>query len=488
MATDLFGEYYNNPTKSYIYANLLCNGASADEISFDITKDAGVISDNANTLASLDFSDVHVPLTQYTKDMKVINPYGLIYVKGIAQGDSYMTKAFGMVSEKTLGLEDWMYRTTAILHLKYVNEQGARVLKCITASGDDNFTFLENLQSLLDKNKIPITAEYKDDRYLYLTSTVLGYEFWLIDIELLVHLIDEDDSADDSTETIAGVENNLGFGYDDGWSVPQSPFNSVDRANAYSTDMNESDYRKIYDILGSNAISDENSNGTTDYIRENIDTDTLYNEYLFEDLTKYVPAHKYRNGAMKGCVVVATYPVFNADNIPDTQRSLRIGHLKDRIEDYYTSDENAFIGFPMYAHILRDVVDSYFSQYEYDIYTKWSNAYTYMNTGDGWIQPEEIPMIPQNYKDSDDAWSHSHVPNYYVLNSLYKDAVKYEAVGLYGYATYLSKTNGWMTMGQLYARTAVEDDESKNTHNLIPSFIIYNPNSFPVTVNYMTFA
>ena len=42
-------------------------------------------------------------------------------------------------------------------------------------------------------------------------------------------------------------------------------------------------------------------------------------------------------------------------------------------------------------------------------------------------------------------------------------------------------------MGQLYARTTVEDDESSNTRNLIPSFIIYNPNNFPVTVNYMTF-
>ena len=45
-----------------------------------------------------------------------------------------------------------------------------------------------------------------------------------------------------------------------------------------------------------------------------------------------------------------------------------------------------------------------------------------------------------------------------------------------------------MNMGQLYARTTVDDDESANTRNLITSFLIYNPNNFPVTVNYMTFA
>lgn len=492
MATDLFGEYYNNPTKSYIYSNLLCNGASADEISFDISKDSGVISDNANTLSMIDFSGIHVPLTQYTRDMKVINPYGLVYVKGVAHGDSYLTKAFGLVSEKTRNTENWMQRVTVILHIKYVNETGVKVLKCIVASGslDDNTTFVENLQKILDDNKISITAEYKDDGYLYLTSTVLGYEFWLTDIELLVYLGNgsiEEDFPELFTNNDSDTSNDLGFGYDDGWSGSSSPFNSVnttDSINVYSTQMSESNYREIYNILGNNAISDDSDDTHT---METIDEDILYNEYLFEDITKYVPAHKYRNGAMKGCVVVATYPVFNADNIPDTQRSLKIGHLKDRVEEFYTSDENAFMGFPMYVRVLRDVVDSYFSQYEYDTYNKWSNEYTYMNTNDGWIQPEEIPVIPYDY-NKDGSWSHSHVPNYYVLNSLYKDAIKYDAIGLYGYATYLSKHNEWMTMGQFYARTTIEDDETNNTKNLIPSFIIYNPNSFPVTVNYMTFA
>ena len=52
--TTLFDKYYNNPTKSYIYANMACNGTSADEISFDITKEQGVISDNEKNLSSID--------------------------------------------------------------------------------------------------------------------------------------------------------------------------------------------------------------------------------------------------------------------------------------------------------------------------------------------------------------------------------------------------------------------------------------------------
>jgi hypothetical protein len=493
MATDLFSTYYNNPTKSYIYSNLLCNGASADEISFDITKDSGVISDNENTLSSIDFSNVHVPLTQYTRDMKTINPYGFIYVKGIDQGDSYTSKAYGVISKHTLEIEDWMYRSTIILHLKYVNELGNKVLNCITASGSiyDNVSVIENIQILLDEKKIPIEVKY-DDKYIYLTSTTLGFEFWMLNIEMIVYLGNgdiEEDFPELFIQPDKGEDNDLGFGYDDGWVESKGPYTSTinsDTANAYTTPISETDYREIYNILGSNSVSVDN---TEEHDMQELDSSILYNEYLFEDLTKYIPAHKYRNGAMKGCVIVATYPTYNADDITSVQRSLKLGFLKDRVEEFFTSQENTFLGIPMYVRVVRDVVDSYYSQYEYDIYNKWSNAYTYLNTQDGWIQPEEIPAIPYEYNiNSNGSWSHSHVPNYYMLNTLYKDAIKYDAIGLYGYATYLSQHNGWETIGQLYTKTAIDDDESTNTYNLIPSFLIYNPNSFPVVVNYMTFA
>ena len=48
MATDLFGQYFNNPSKSYVYADMTCNGPSADEISFNLSDSNGVISDNEN--------------------------------------------------------------------------------------------------------------------------------------------------------------------------------------------------------------------------------------------------------------------------------------------------------------------------------------------------------------------------------------------------------------------------------------------------------
>ena len=498
MSTDLFGKYYNNPTKSYVYADMLCNGASGDEISFDITDNKGTISNNENSLSSIDLSGIHVPLTQYTNDMKIIDPYGLVYVKGISQGGSFTSKAFGILSDKVLNIKDWQYRTTLVVHIKYVNELGNKVIKCITASGDvfDNISFIDVTQELLDKAKIPINVTY-ENRYLYFTSTVEAFDFWIANVELIHYLGDGDIeeefpdifSPNDKKED---QDNDLGFGYDNSWDAAVSggriDGTTPDSVNAYRTPLAEETYRYIYDILGKNMTSDTSTDFTDMF---ELNSDVLFNSILFEDLTKYVPPIKYRNGAMKGCVVVATYPVFNDDDIQETQRSLKIGHLVDRVEEFFTIQENLNGAheegdIPLYVRILRDVVDSYYSQYEFDMFKKWSNGYSYMNTTDTWIEPGEIPVI--NYDQHDkNSWTHSHVPHYYMLNTIYKDENKYEALGLHGYATYLSKHNLWLPMGQLYARTAVEDDESKKTRNLIPSFIIYNPNPFPVTINYMTF-
>ena len=47
----------------------------------------------------------------------------------------------------------------------------------------------------------------------------------------------------------------------------------------------------------------------------------------------------------------------------------------------------------------------------------------------------------------------------------------------------------WNTVGQLYIRTSIPDDPSEPyCKNYIPSMIVYNPNPFPVIINYLTFA
>ena len=108
---------------------------------------------------------------------------------------------------------------------------------------------------------------------------------------------------------------------------------------------------------------------------------------------------------------------------------------------------------------------------------------------DGWNEPvlPGIGVCPPPEPVRDDWEESTNAPDL-SLCRMYQNYSKYEVIGLYGYANYLTKHNLWKNIGQLYAVTATEDDPSGKTRNLIDSFIVYNPNPFPVVVNYLTFA
>ena len=119
MATNLFDRYYNNPTKSYIYADIICsNAGSADEISFDINGSSAEISDNNDILSSLGLEDVHVGLSQYTNNMVTIEPNSFHYIRGLVFGEQYCSKAFGRIIGSITKDEDWMYHGMIFFVLK----------------------------------------------------------------------------------------------------------------------------------------------------------------------------------------------------------------------------------------------------------------------------------------------------------------------------------------------------------------------------------
>lgn len=522
MATDLFGNYYNNPTKSYIYSNLLCNSDSADEMSFDIVDGAGQISTNSEVLASIGLDEVHVPCTQYTRDMKIIQPYGIVYVKGAAQGESYTRKAYGKIGEKILAVTDWQLYSTLKFHIKYMSLNGQKTYRCVIASGDldSQTTFISSCQVLLEEAKIPLTVSYENG-YIYLTGTETGFEFWISRMELFTAL---------DQEFFENVE------ITDSYDKPLEYRENVTAAQM--TYEGQVYVKKSYKIVGSNYVTESSEDwfdAEAPDVPICIDTKYFFNAFLQEDLSQYIPPIKYRNGAMKGVVLVAKYPQYNAENIQDYQLSLKVGHLVDRVEDFYTRKETKNY-LPYYLRVIYDVVDSFHSQYELDNYKRWATdplapSYDFL---DDWIdyyepmpklhpkpkppcpRPEEdenwddanvpgckppvkvpprnphTPVIPTPniyHSDPKDEWSEGKYPyEILALNRMYSQLCKYEVLGLYGYASYLTKHNLWKNIGQLYAVTATEDDPSGRTRNLIDSFIVYNPNPFPVVINYLTFA
>lgn len=494
MATDLFSKYYNNPTKSYIYTNLTCNGASADEISFDITDSAGVISDNENVLASLGLEGIHVPLRQYTIDMRVLNPYEILYIRGIDRGASYMSKSYKILHKEKIVSEDWMYKSGITFAIRCTDGKEVRQTYFIKACGSviDDKTFIETCQEMLDRRSIPVNVTCDGD-YVTFTSAQLGYEFWIAHILLWQKKIDPStgdcENPEDSLPAVLNrlfkdiIENSkFSFGFDDSYIaehgfIEDNPFTTI---NVYMGHISNNNYEHMYHALTMlNGFMDEFN------VVNYADEYGVNCFFLFEDFYRYIPAYKYKNGAMKGCLVVPTYPVYNANDIYDYQCALRVVHIEDRVEDFMLPSKLDYYNIPLYVRVIRDVVDSFSTRSEYDTYCKWCKNFK------PWILSDEIPgpslQINDDWNDNSE-WSHETLPVRTMLNSIYEDEMMKDFMGLHGYCNYATKHNRWMTFGAFYARTTVDDDPSQDTRNLIPSFILFNPNPFPVTVKYMTFS
>lgn len=483
MATDLFHKYYDNPTKSYIYTNLTCNTADADELSFDIVDSVGQISNNDNVVSSIDLSDVHVGMSQYTSDMKIIDPHSYIYVRGMNFGDTYATKSFGrifgeIIDSSTYESEDasiWMNKVILFLVIKYQDiNTGKRVVESLKLKSTPEITFIDVFNAYTAEKNIPITVVY-DDGYLVFTSSKIGYDFW-IDHVMLWKSSTDDDIMEKINEWI--VDNGLVYKY--GWDDEYAEINNIAVSNpyivknVYSSVIVKSDYSRLYNLMNCldtdfNTILEENE---------------VMKVHLFEDFSRYVGPKKYRNGAMLGCVVKVTYPEYNDADITEYQRSIRIGHMVDRVQEFYAIPESLFNGTYMCVRKLIDVVDSYHSEYDHDSYERWSGQYTHINGDDYWIDADEVPQV---VPDMFDAWESSSVNYDLQAMSIYKDIEDRECMGIEGYCAYLSKSKNWENLGQFYAKTTVPDDETSECKNLIPSFILYNPNDYPVTVNYLTF-
>ena len=479
MATDLFGKYFNNPKKSYIYTNLVCNSPSADELSFDIIGSEGQITDNGNKLAGIDLSDVHVPLSQYSSDMRILEPYSYLYIKGMAYGDTYAQKTYGRIVGEIIDHdENWMYNSIFFFVIKYLDTTtGKRVVKSIKLKGDleNEKTFVDVCTEYFEENKIPIGVTY-DDGYVTFTSLEIGYDFW-IDHVLLWKSEDDYDIMSDINKWI--IDN--GYQYKVGWDDDYFDSNNITKdnpyleKNVYSSLITKSDYSRLYNLM--NLLD-------TDF-QTMLETHRVKRVFLFEDFLKRVSPKKYRNGALKGIVVKATYPKFNADDIYDYQRSLKIAHVQDSIEEYHMIPESVVDGTYLATRKILDVVDSYHCEYDSEAYDMWLGKYSSKNTRDEWIRHDELPQIvPEMFYK----WKHSHVPFNVQALSIYKDIESRDAIGLAGYCVYLTKHKLWTKFGQFYCITSISDDESDPyCKNLIPGIVIYNPNDFPVTVNYATF-
>lgn len=479
MATNLFSKYYNNPTKSYIYADILCSNAdSADEMSFDINNTNGEITNNNNVLSSIDLSDIHVGLSQYMSNSRIINPNEFCYIRGWLFGDSYCSKAFGRIIGPITEDEDWMIKGMIFFVIKYLDlKTGNKVIEILKCTGNINeeITFIDSMNNYFESKEIPITTKFEDG-YVIFTATRLDYEFWVSHVMFW----DSKDGSDILYHIDQWMKENE-HSYDYGWSDGYVTGNNIDNnspgsINAYTSIIKKSEYSRLYNLL--NFL-----NGNFNEILEEEDVKKIY---LFEDFQKYVPSKRYRNGAMLGIVMSVTYPQYNTEDIEPMHKAVKVAHIADRVQEFYAIPECLLDGTFVAVRKLIDVNDLYQCEFDKDLYNKWMGFYSHNSVYDDWIEADEIPqVIPEMISE----WENSSISYSDAGQSIDKNLEERDQMGVEGYCAYLSKTNGWMTVGQFYARTTIPDNpEYPEVKNLMPSVIVYNPNPFPVQIKYLAFA
>ena len=166
--------------------------------------------------------------------------------------------------------------------------------------------------------------------------------------------------------------------------------------------------------------------------------------YLYDYPIAHVPNKKYKNGAFKGVILKPVYPQYNDSAITDEMRSLKIGFLPDRVE---VDKPICVNGHVLYDKLLFDVDDSFNDINEKMRYDKVCST-DYIN--------------PVEYESE---WSDE--------NTL---------MGLYGYVALAIKRKDLLNIGALFICLENTDVPDSAHRNLLPSFILYNPNGYPVQV------
>jgi hypothetical protein len=263
------------------------------------------------------------------------------------------------------------------------------------------------------------------------------------------------------------------YGWDDRYVEGNNiDSNSVGAINVYSSILKKSDYTRLYNLL--NCLDTD----FNDILEEN----DVKKIYLFEDFNKYVPSKRYRNGAMLGFIMSVFYPQYNTEDIDVLQKSLKVAHVVDRVQEFYAIPESLKGGTFVGVRKLTDVNDTFHCDYDEELYHKWMGFYEKEDIDACCTSLEYMPEMITNWGCSGEGWQ-AHD------SSIYRDIEHRDQMGLEGFCAYLSKTGGWMTVGQFYGRTTVPDSiEYPDVKNLIPSFIVYNPNDFPVQIKYLAFA
>jgi hypothetical protein len=416
-------DLFNNISNDYVNPDLAPCAGQSDQAYFEFlpNKQVGIVSGNAE-LAAMNFSDISQPVSAWVQQTRILQSGEVVFIQGLTKGITTKIEYFPIDGS-----------------IIYFNDYDPFYM-----SADVSVSYYKNFKYY--KSAIHVEA-----------SESLG-------------------------QNIADVLNialgNKGIGIFAGWDASKFTFSGSLAGYDFNIDA--------LDVSRWNPTKPDPSSGV--------------HELLIEDVSSQVPASKYPNTAMLGYMLKVAYPASATD---ESLLYVNVNHVPDTLT-YYESADVSIFSTPDVYH------DSsvYYQVHSQSVNVFDTSALWYMNTTsyfDASANPVDVSVFV-----TDASW---HTSTYSVIDSstivqILDASASYDAstyyvqytkkvdVGMNGdstvdtmsagdYLNYVDTNYQWEKVGVFRSWLTAEDPDNSNVENLITGFYVFNPQTFPVQIEYM---
>ena len=514
MATDVF----NNSSNNYVYPALSpCAGAGDDSyLQFLPNKSVGVIQ-GSNTLASISFSDIKIPVSSYSSQMKIVEPGEVAFIPGLTKGLDFRSQSFTLPAFTENDLNPY-FMTVDLSVGFYKNFKYYQFNLEASADYSNNITIDQALDIALSNIQAKITTIY-DPSDLSFTGTQAGWDFNISNVELTLIDASENSSSPFPAIIIGGINVPQIFELEEDLSkmvlyakYPNSAMQGIILKATYpATELSYNKWvyinhvtdivtifepiqidnflkniQKFTEITFDPSISFgpfitdftdasvglDASAGTESYV---LAVDCSYAYYQLADSSLFNSRlnldSSLLNGTIENSWVNKDYPLLPYGD-PSSRVEIALSIVNDcSINNAFIQDSSIFTSF------LEDVSLSgctlYNCSYDPSMVTLSNCTLITIN--------ETIDCSISYETDS---------------STYYTPVVKTIEVGMSGcsnatqmsagdYLEWITENEDWKKVGDAYIWTSAPDNG--DTRNLIDGFYVYNPQTFPVQIDYLIF-
>jgi hypothetical protein len=508
-------DVFNNSANNYVNPNLSpCAGAGDDSYLEFLPNDTIGVVQGGNTLASISFSDIKIPVSAYNSQKKVLEPGEVAFITGLTKGLSYRSQSFILPFFDTSSAELEPYFMTIDLSVGFYKNFGYKLYNLeASANYSNNISIVDALNVAFSNLQAKITCSYDPSDLTFIGSQA-GWDFNISNVELT--LIDTSENALSPFRNL-GDPQNIELEEDLSKMVlyakyPNSAMQGIILKATYPSE--ESPYDKWFQINHAPDIVTiyepiQINNFITNLQKTaeiTFDPSIVFGPFItsFGDASNGIDVS---DGSQSYVLAVdssfATYDLADS-SLYNSRLNLSSTALRTVIENSYINKDYPLLPYgdpssrveitlsllndcSVYNALISDT--SIFKTLLMDV--SLFNCTLYNCTYDPSLVKFENCTIIRINESIDCSISYDLDSSLY-----YTPTIKTIEVGMSGcststamsagdYLEWITENDAWEKVGDMYIWTSAPDAE--DTKNLIPGFYVFNPQLFNIQLEYLTF-